>query len=92
MADAGNRPGTRQRRGMDALHETERRVLELFDAGAGLKNIQFITGLEASRINAITTRFGVTAYEPWKDDARQGSAALLAAIRRHHPYLCGAAS
>lgn len=81
-----------RRIGKDGLHATEREVLALFDAGAGIKNIEFITGLKKATILAITNRFCVTALEPWKEDARLGSAALLAAIRLHHPGHCGVAS
>jgi hypothetical protein len=84
---ATNRPS-----GYDGLHETERQVMDLFDRGAGQKNIQVITGLELSSIQSIIGHFSVTALEEWKVDARQGSAALLDALRRVHPQLCGAAS
>lgn len=70
----------------------EAEVMDLFDAGAGIENIHFITGQKRERIKWLISVLGVTAHEPWKDDAVRGSAALLAALRRHHPQLCGAAS
>jgi hypothetical protein len=70
----------------------EAEVMDLFDAGAGVENIHIITGQKRERIKYLISVLGVTAHEPWKVDAEIGSAALLAALRRHHPERCGAAS
>src|SRR3546814_16896140 len=68
--------------GYDGMHETEREVMRLFDAGAGTANIVRATGLSVGQIQRVTSRLAVTALEPWKVDAHAGSAALLAALRQ----------
>ncbi|MGB3793474.1 MAG: hypothetical protein WA978_12130 [Sphingopyxis granuli] len=78
--------------GYDGMHDSEREIMRLFDAGAGIDRIIEITGLTFGQVQNVTGMFSVTALEEWKIDARAGSAALLTALRQHHPNRCGAAS
>src|SRR3546814_13550151 len=71
--------------GYDGMHETEREVMRLFDAGAGTANIVRATGLSVGQIQRVTSRLAVTALEPWTDAAHAGSDAPLAALPRLHP-------
>jgi hypothetical protein len=78
--------------GHDGMTVAEREIMALFDQGAGVANIAFITGQSPTTISTIISRLAVTALEPWKVDAAQGSAALAAALSARFPDRCGAAS
>ncbi|MGR4892255.1 hypothetical protein ACIPPQ_14605 [Sphingopyxis sp. LARHCG72] len=78
--------------GYDGLNDNERQVLALWDAYVPVNQIADRTKLSRGFIEQVVSEFSVTAHEPWKGDARQGSTALLAALRHHHPAHCGAAS
>ena len=73
---------------MVAGHGPSRRelqVLELQERGKKPREIAAELGLKLSVVQNILSHYCVTAAEPWKDSARAGSAALLAAIIKHHP-------
>lgn len=78
--------------GYDGMHDSEREIMRLFDAGIGLKRIVEITGLTFGQVQNVTSMFSATALVEWKPDAKRGSAALLTALRQHHPDRCGAIS
>lgn len=78
--------------GFDGLQANERTVLEHWDRDTPVIRIAELTGFSRRFVTDTLTKFAVTAHEPWKDDARQGSAALLAALRHHYPTRCGVAS
>lgn len=78
--------------GYDGLNDNERQVLALWDAYVPVPLIAERTELSRGFVEQVVSEFSVTAHEPWKVDARQGSTALLAALRQHHPAHCGAAS
>lgn len=90
--DLRHEKNARHRRGGDSLHASERRVMEMFEAGATRAQIEATTGFKRKTIETIISRLRVTAHDPWKRDAMIGSAALLSALRRVHPDRCGAAS
>jgi hypothetical protein len=78
--------------GCDGLNDNERAVLALWDEGIGVNRIVERTGLSRAFVLQVTGEFSVTALVEWKAGVIAGSAALAAAIHRHHPQLCGAAS
>src|SRR3546814_2943631 len=75
--------------GYDGMHEPEREVMRLFDAGAGTANIDRATGMSVGQIQRVTSGLAVRAREPWKVDADAGHDALLAALRRLNPDRAG---
>lgn len=78
--------------GYDGLNDNERSVLALWDQGVPVDRIVKQTGLSRAFVLQVTGEFSVTALVEWKADVVAGSAALAAAIQRHHPQLCGAVS
>ncbi|WP_141237192.1 hypothetical protein [Sphingopyxis sp. GW247-27LB] len=78
--------------GDDGLNDNERRVLDLWDAYVPAAKIVDQTGLSREFVSQVLSEFSVTALEPWKVDAAQGSAALVAALTARFPHRCGAAS
>jgi hypothetical protein len=78
--------------GCDGLNDNERRVLDLWDAYVPVDLIVERTGLSRGFVMQVVSEFSVTAHEPWKVDARRGSAMLADALARHFPQLCGGAA
>lgn len=68
-----------------SLHATERQVLELWDSGLGIPAIAERTGKYPTYVRAIVERYVGSGDRAFEQMTRDGSAALLAAIRRHHP-------
>lgn len=75
-----------------SLVATEKEILDLSDAGEKPAAIAQRLGKDVACVRAIISRYAVTACNPHENMVRRGSAALLAAIRRHHPECCGGAA
>lgn len=74
--------------GSDALFATERDVLDLWEGGLSTQQI-VDQGVYSRRFVTNTIgMFGTTSDGGWSRMVRQGSAQLLAALRRHHPERC----
>lgn len=76
----------------DGLNDNERRVLDLWDAYVPVDLIVEQTGLSRAFVSQVVSEFSVTAHEPWKVDARRGSAALADALAIHFPQYRGGAA
>ena len=87
LSYATNRPD-----GYDGLNDNERKVLHLWDAYVPADVIIERTGLSRGLVLQVISEFSVTAHEPWKVDARRGSAALAEALTRYFPQHCGGAA
>lgn len=67
------------------VRETE--ILDLAETGLSSAAIGERLGLAERYVRDVRSRLSVSAREPWKEDARRGSAMLLEAIHRHHPEM-----
>lgn len=70
---------------MHGITPRERQILDAHESGAEPHEIAASMGVRCRYITNVISRFSVTAFDPWKADAKAGSAALLAAIARAHP-------
>lgn len=70
----------------------EQRVLDLWEQNKKSAEIAEITGLDLRYVQQVISNLGAPIPDAWHASARFGSQALIAAIRRHHPDRCGAAS
>src|SRR3546814_7783337 len=66
------------------MHETEREVMRLFDAGAGTANIVRATGLSVGQIQRVTSRLAVTALERSEEHTSE----LQALMRISYAVFC----
>ena len=86
MTAAGNRlRGPVRRADKGRTHSTESLFMDLFDAGNSPRDIAAITGEPFSKVDRVLGYMREGASDDLKKPARLGSAALLAAIARHHP-------
>jgi hypothetical protein len=76
--------------GSDGLVGREREILELWDQGLNKAKIIEQTGLAERTVTNALYRVSPSSSNPFDAMVRRGSELLLAALRRHHPDICGA--
>jgi DNA-binding transcriptional regulator LsrR (DeoR family) len=76
----------------DALTDTERAIMKLYDDGKTQPEICATLGLNARQVHRVVGMYSLGKIDRWMEDARLGSFDLLRALRRHHPNRIGAAS
>ena len=86
MTAAGNRFRGPMRRAEKGLtNSTETLFMDLYDAGNSPRDIAAITGEPFAKVDRVLGYMREGASDDLNKPARIGSAALLAAIARHHP-------
>lgn len=66
--------------GSDGLYESERKILDLYDAKLGPNQISVRCGISLPKVRDVISRLGNVS--PVIDDRPEGSAMLLEAIQR----------